>query len=126
MDVRASLPSVHEVLEEDRARRLIAEHGRPLVLAVVQRTLAEERSSGVARSWEERWSAVEAAIAGLRKPRLRPVINATGVILHTNLGRAPMSAEAAAAAAEAAVRNVNLELDLETGRRGGRQGLVSD
>jgi L-seryl-tRNA(Ser) seleniumtransferase len=126
MDVRASLPSVHEVLEEDRARRLIAEHGRPLVLAVVQRTLAEERSSGAVRAWEERWSAVEAAIARLRKPRLRPVINATGVILHTNLGRAPMSAEAAAAAAEAAVRYVNLELDLETGRRGGRHGLVSD
>jgi L-seryl-tRNA(Ser) seleniumtransferase len=54
------------------------------------------------------------------------VINATGVILHTNLGRAPMSAEAAAAAAEAAVRYVSLELDLETGRRGGRHGLVSD
>jgi L-seryl-tRNA(Ser) seleniumtransferase len=126
MDVRASLPSVHEVLQEERARRLIAEHGRPLVLAVIQRTLGEERSRGSVRSSEGRWSAVEAAIASLRSPRLRPVINATGVILHTNLGRAPLSAEAAAAAADVAGRYVNLELDLATGRRGGRHALVAD
>jgi len=53
-------------------------------------------------------------------PSLRPVINATGVILHTNLGRAPLAEEAAMAAAEAARRYSNLELDLDSGARGSR------
>ena len=59
-------------------------------------------------------------------PRLRPVINATGVVLHTNLGRAPLAAAAARAARAAARGYLNLELDLATGTRGSRQDAVRD
>ena len=64
-------------------------------------------------------SVVARALAD-RRPVLRPVVNATGVLLHTNLGRAPLSDEALAAIAESAGRYCNLELDLEDGTRGNR------
>src|SRR4051794_27737991 len=64
-----------------------------------------------------------AAEASLR-PKLRRVLNASGVIVHTNLGRAPLAAEAAEAAARAGVGYTNLEYDLEEGRRGSRQEHV--
>ena len=58
------------------------------------------------------------------RPRLRSVINATGIVLHTNLGRAPLHESAARAAYEAAIGYSNLELDLGTGSRGSRQDAV--
>jgi L-seryl-tRNA(Ser) seleniumtransferase len=61
----------------------------------------------------------------LSQPRLRSVINATGVIIHTNLGRAPVSDEAARAMAEVAGRYTALEIELESGRRGGRMSELS-
>jgi L-seryl-tRNA(Ser) seleniumtransferase len=71
--------------------------------------------------WERR--AVRAA-ESLARPHPRAVVNATGVVLHTNLGRAPLAAGAAEAAREVAAGYSNLELDLETGRRGGRLGAI--
>ena len=71
---------------------------------------------------------LEGAVAGaaerLAAPHPRPVVNATGVVLHTNLGRAPMAPVAAAAVARALDGYSNLELDLETGRRGSRMGSL--
>lgn len=63
--------------------------------------------------------------SALLATRQRPVINATGVILHTNLGRAPLDPAAASAAAAAATGYTNLELDLGTGERGGRTSYVT-
>ena len=60
------------------------------------------------------------------RPRLCPVINATGIVLHTNLGRAPIAEEAAQAAGEAARGYLNLELDLDTGKRSSRQAPVAN
>jgi len=95
VDTLRALPSVHQLLEEQPAGALIAEHGRPLVRFAVQRVLEAERRRGAIAETAARWSAVEQVIGELRRPRLRPVVNATGVILHTNLGRAPLAAVAA-------------------------------
>jgi L-seryl-tRNA(Ser) seleniumtransferase len=62
----------------------------------------------------------------LVRPGLQSVINATGIVLHTNLGRAPLAAGAAEAAAGSAVGYCDLELDLDTGKRGNRLGGVSE
>jgi L-seryl-tRNA(Ser) seleniumtransferase len=67
-----------------------------------------------------------AALARARTPALRPVINATGVIVHTNLGRAPLGEVAARAVARVARAYTNLELDLQTGGRGARQVHVRE
>ncbi len=126
MDTLRALPSVHQLLEEEPATALIAEHGRPLVRFAVQRILAEERRSGTLAEPNARWTSIERVIHELRRPRLRPVVNATGVILHTNLGRAPLAAAAAEAAAAIAGRYSTLEFDPGTGRRGRRHDLAAE
>ena len=68
----------------------------------------------------------EAILAGLARPSLRRVVNASGVILQTNLGRAPLSERAMAAMAEAASDYTNLEFDLDEGSRGSRHEHVRD
>ena len=126
MDALRALPSVHQLLEEEPATTLIAAHDRPLVRFAVQRVLEDERRQASTDTSHDRWARVEATIQGLRRPRLRPVINATGVILHTNLGRAPLAAAAAEATARIAGRYSTLEFDPQTGRRGRRHDLVAD
>lgn len=126
MDTLRALPSVHQVLEQPESQAMIATHGRALVLFAVQRALDEERAAGTLAQPAARISRIEALVRELRQPRLRPVINATGVVLHTNLGRAPLSAPAAQAAALIAGRYSTLEFDPRTGRRGRRHDLVAD
>ncbi len=126
MDTLRALPSVHQLLEAPEASAMIASHGRPLVRFAVQRVIDEERRTGAIAQPEARWSAIERVIQELRRPRLRPVVNATGVILHTNLGRAPLAPAAAEAAAAIAGRYSTLEFDPQTGRRGRRHDLVAD
>ncbi len=121
-----NLPSVEGLLQTETAAHLIARFGRPLTLDALRVTLAETR----ARLKLDRRAAqpthdlilaqAEALLSAWTKPTLLPVINATGVILHTNLGRAPLS-EAAIHAMDVVSRGYsNLELDLETGKRGSR------
>ncbi|MBJ6762929.1 L-seryl-tRNA(Sec) selenium transferase [Myxococcaceae bacterium JPH2] len=69
---------------------------------------------------------LDAALATLATPRLRPVLNATGVVLHTNLGRAPLAPEAVARVAHVAQGYSNLEYDLDEGERGSRYAPVVD
>ncbi len=68
---------------------------------------------------------VVAAMLALERPRLAPVINATGVVVHTNLGRAPVSAETAAAMGDAAANAVALEIEAESNARGGRMREIA-
>jgi L-seryl-tRNA(Ser) seleniumtransferase len=118
------LPAVGTLLNEPGYRRLAERYPRSLVADAIRDQLAAERGDG-ALGQAERLERVAGRLAGWAAPRLRGVINGTGVVLHTNLGRAPISRAAAAAAAEIAAGYSNLELDLESGRRGDRSTLVA-
>lgn len=117
------LPSVDELLARPAMAALAAEHGRPIVLRAARSATAEMRreigrGGGSVPGDVERL--VKEHVAAALAPSLRRVINATGVILHTNLGRAPLSAEAASAIVATATRYSNLEYDVATGKRGRR------
>jgi L-seryl-tRNA(Ser) seleniumtransferase len=122
VDVRRLIPRTDAVLADpvlaDARERL----GKPMVLAAVR------RAQDLARAGDIEPGAVAAAAAAALPAvaaSLTPVINATGVLLHTNLGRAPLSA-AARAAVQAAAGCTDLEFDLATGRRGRRgRGLLA-
>lgn len=123
------LPAVDEVLRSLGAERAIEQFGRTAVVTAIRETLAQSRAAALAGNLERPDAAEVAEAARLRleteaKSSLRPVFNLTGTVLHTNLGRAVL-AEEAAAAALAAMRNaVALEFDLESGHRGERDDHV--
>ena len=120
------LPSVDRLLEDPALAAAAAEYGRAEALAGARQALADARrtlGAGGALDPAELGPAAAAHIAARGRPSLRRVFNLTGVVLHTNLGRAPLPQEAMAAIAEAA-GNCNLEYDLETGRRGDRDSHV--
>src|SRR5438477_90976 len=93
-----------------------------LATSVARAELAERRSELLSGALDEA-DLLERARERLR-PSLRRVINATGVIVHTNLGRAPLARDARAALAAGALGYSNLELDLDSGGRGSRRSHV--
>ena len=103
---------------------LVGEFGHARVVDAIRAQVAAERD-GEATDDAHRPHQVAARLRSLMAPRLRRVINASGVILHTNLGRAPLSRAAVEALAVAGGYS-NLELDLDTGRRGERNALISE
>jgi L-seryl-tRNA(Ser) seleniumtransferase len=131
MTTLAALPAVHEVLEHPVLGAERARLDHVLLVAEIQARLAAYRErlrSGALRApptVQEVADEVVAAVAAWRVPRLKPVINLTGTLLHTNLGRAPLSAEAVQAMVQAAA-TVNLEYDLDAGRRGDRDTLIEE
>ena len=118
------LPSVEQLLQTPRLADLILAYGRPLTLQAIRLSLDEARAaakSGVDLPPRDALiSRTEALLCDWTRPTLQPLINATGVILHTNLGRAPMSRAAMDAMQIAALGYSNLEFDLTTGKRGSR------
>jgi L-seryl-tRNA(Ser) seleniumtransferase len=115
------LPSVDRLMGLPRTRELVDTYGRTQTFAAILDTLAIERVSGQAVPPEDELVAkVEAALAQLFAPSLRRVFNLTGTVLHTNLGRAWLPPEAAAAVAEVLTGASNLEFDLAKGSRGER------
>jgi len=116
-----ALPSVESVLVSEAGRAALQIHPRPRVLEAIRRVLAVLRTrilQGEAVSFSS--DALGPALVALGTPGLRPVLNATGVVLHTNLGRAPLAPEALARMEAVARGYSNLELDLESGERGSR------
>jgi L-seryl-tRNA(Ser) seleniumtransferase len=119
-----SLPSIDHLLKIEQVLDWVSRFGRPLTLDALRLTLEEVRAAYAkgqpipgetdllvqARRHLEDWTA----------PTLQAVINASGVILHTNLGRAPLSAEAMQAAQGVAMGYSTLEYDLHKGKRGSR------
>lgn len=125
-DPRARIPSVDALLAADPFRPLLEAYPRARVVDAVRASVDEMRAriSGGDAAAEVDDEGTYAAMAQERltladRPSLRPVINATGVVLHTNLGRAPL-ARVAVEAMRAAVAYSNLEYDLESGSRGSR------
>lgn len=118
------LPSVDQLLKQ--ADHLLAGFGRPLTLDALRLTLDETRarirSGGEtdSPSFDVILAQAESHLAAWTRSSLVPVINATGVILHTNLGRAPLSESTIKAMNDAARGYSNLEFDLQTGKRGSR------
>ena len=121
-DPRRALPSVGALLDSRGVRELLRDAPRPLVTDAVRAALDEVRQApdDVPGS-EDDWAARIAGHLGRRlRPSLRPVINATGVVLHTNLGRAVLARAAIDAVAETAGAYSTLEYDLARGERGSR------
>ena len=122
VDARRQIPRTDAVLADQRLADAQQRLGRPIVLAAVRR--AQERAREGAIEPAEVAVAAAASLPPLAAS-LTPVINATGVLLHTNLGRAPLSA-AATAAVQAAAGCTDLEFDLASGTRGRRgRGMLS-
>lgn len=126
MTTLRNLPSVEQILQTETAAHLIARFGRPLTLDAIRFILDETRTrfkSGLITALpltDLILTQTESTLTAWTKPTLIPVINASGVILHTNLGRAPLS-DAAIRAMELVSRGYStLEYDLEKGRRGSR------
>jgi L-seryl-tRNA(Ser) seleniumtransferase len=121
---RRAIPAVENLLQIPQSTDLINEYGRTLVLDAIRVVLAEIRT----RVSDDRGVPENVAILELARrrilvwlqPTLLPVINATGVILHTNLGRAPLSKAARQALVQAAESYCTLEFDIGRGARGAR------
>ncbi len=127
------LPSVEQLLQTRQAAEYIAGYGRPLTVEAMRLTLAELRARfNEQDTLPKKQGIVLLAGEKLKQwiaPSLIPVINASGVVLHTNLGRAPLS-QAALYAVQTASRGYNnLEFNLEDGKRGSRlvhaEGLLT-
>jgi len=121
-DRRRALPSVNALLEQEEISDLFRTAPRTVVADAVRRAVNEARNGGApAPASRGEWaSAVRAQLSSAQRPSLRPVINATGVVLHTNLGRAPLARAAIDAMVAVSTGYSNLEYDLGAGTRGSR------
>jgi len=126
-----NLPAVNDILLLPSVVALESRYARDVIVEAIRAELSDVRAAlaqgqnGV-HTPEAIAANVEKRLSADLQPRLRTVINATGIVLHTNLGRAPIAEEAATAAYEAARGYLNLELDLETGKRSSRQNPIRD
>ncbi len=128
-DLYRRLPSVDELLRDAQLSQLIAHEGQVVVTAAARAVLSRFRENIAAGEFDEKnighaLSALAASVmeevGQSSKYSLRSVINATGVILHTNLGRAPLSPSALNHILKTAGAYLNLEFDIESGKRGKR------
>jgi L-seryl-tRNA(Ser) seleniumtransferase len=132
-DLYLRLPSVDELVRTKEAARFIEQEGHSIVTDAARTVLSRIRKEITAGDLDEMkldhalatiMDTLDAEIQQSLRYSLRPVINATGVILHTNLGRAPLSSKAVELIGTTAAQYSNLEFDLETGERGKRDAHV--
>ena len=125
-----NMPSVSEALAHPRVGGLLGRFSREAVAGLVRETLEaardDVRGGASAPSVSEVADAVAVSAARRWMSWPRRVVNATGVVLHTNLGRAPLSDESLRAVQTAAAGYSDLEFDLDAGKRGSRQARVAD
>jgi L-seryl-tRNA(Ser) seleniumtransferase len=121
-----TLPSVNELLADPRLAELEAQRGHAFAVKAARAAIAEAREALLAGG--EAGDLADLALAkaeSVTTPRLRRILNATGVVVHTNLGRAPLAEQALERIREVAGGYSNLEYDLEEGARGSRQDHVA-
>lgn len=99
---------------------------RPLIVDVIRRELSHIRRAATVPEFESIVALIAGALDDVRASRLQPVINGTGVVIHTNFGRAPLANEAVAALTEIGSAYSNVEYDLPTGERGQRGSYVEN
>ncbi len=121
----SALPSIDKLLQEEKTQDIIQTFGRPLTLAALREVLDDVRGKAIKEGQtlpnpDEIISRTRVLLNDWLSPTLLPVINASGVILHTNLGRAPLSRETREAISNISEGYSNLEFNLETGKRGKR------
>jgi L-seryl-tRNA(Ser) seleniumtransferase len=117
---------MHRILGDERIAAYDAELGRDRIKGAVEEVIGRARRSGDECEYEAIVAAVGSRLDDMRGKLPVPVINATGVILHTNLGRAPLSPDAATAIRQLEGRYSNLEYDLSTGERGSRNTAIGE
>ena len=124
------LPSVDHLLNSDTANELVNTFGRLLTLEAIRSTLNEVRTkfpeTATIPNTNSLFDKIQQLLTSWTAPTLLPVINATGVILHTNLGRAPLSYDAMEAIRKVSSGYSNLEYELGKGRRGSRAVHAGD
>jgi len=131
-DLLRSIPSVAAVLEEEEVREWLAALPRSSIVDAIQRTLQEAREAILSGALDEPvdmsdlLARAETELVERSMPSLRRVINATGIVLHTGLGRAPLCDAAIEAIVDGAHGYCNLEYDLAQGRRGRRSTHIHD
>ena len=126
MNNRRAIPSVDHLLHRPEIEGLVPDFGYPLVLMSLREALEAIRMDNETLSEDSIFRKTAAILMKRIQPTLRPVINATGVILHTNLGRAILSRDAIDAMNAVAAGYSTLEFDLETGTRGSRSLHTSE
>jgi L-seryl-tRNA(Ser) seleniumtransferase len=125
-DPRRRLPSVDALLAEASVAALTARHPRALVVRAVRAVLHAAREDGGTAPADGWAHAVSSQLGRLAAPSLVPVINATGVVLHTNLGRALLAPSAVQAITAVAQSYASVEYDLGRGARGSRHAICRD
>ena len=124
------LPQIERLLQSGEVQMWFPLLSRPLVARVASEVVAKERAriaggadgGGTSKIAEK----INTECERLYQKRLRPVINGTGVVIHTNMGRAPIPVEVWKASERVTTGHSNLELDLSTGTRGGRSGIIPE
>ena len=119
---RREIPAVGKVLDALGHY----DFSRPVIIDLVRRELAKIRAKAEIPEFESIVDSVRRSLANLRATRLQPVINGTGIVIHTNLGRAPLAPSAVRALKDIGPAYSNLEYDLVTGERGRRGSYIEN
>jgi L-seryl-tRNA(Ser) seleniumtransferase len=119
-DPRRNIPSVSGLLENPEVKALLERHPRSIVVEAIREILGDTRAQLGDADSTSVFHLIAERVSRAALPSLRPLFNATGIVLHTNLGRAPLPAAAVSAVTEIAEGYTNLEYDLDNGRRGSR------
>ncbi|MCE5322172.1 L-seryl-tRNA(Sec) selenium transferase [bacterium] len=127
-DQYRQLPSVDEMLRDERIVCLLDKHSRTAITDAIRTVLEKSRCAiadgAQAPDHSELYEQVETEVKRLARPSLRRAVNATGVILHTNLGRSTLCQDAVNSINEIAQSHSTLEMDVASGKRGSRQDHV--